>query len=416
MRIGYIIQDFPPEVGAGPARVTEMARHWLQAGAAVTVLTGFPSRRLPGIGSGSVHPQYRGRWFMEESWQGIDVLRSWVYNSRKNGFARTVMNNASFMASAAAQGMVRARDLDVVIASSPPFFPHLTGTLLAHLQRAPLFLELRDLWPDYLVEMGMLRASHPATRALFRLEKRLLTRADRVIVVTESFRKRVIAKGVAPERVHVIPNGVDTTAYCRVDAEAPIARPPGAAFVAGYLGTFGAGQGLESLLAAAALLRDRRPDIFIMLVGDGPRRAAIEQRARELGLPNLSVHPPIERSQTCAFYNSCDICLIPLAPIPVFQETIPSKIFEVMACERPMLVSAGGEARRIVDESGGGIAVPPGDAPAIADALVRLADNTLAEREVMGQRGRSYVIRNYDRARLAEQYLELMRAAVQVAA
>jgi glycosyltransferase involved in cell wall biosynthesis len=404
--IGYLVQQFPPEVGAGPARVTEMALQWQDSGARVTVMTGMPNRP-----EGRIHAEYRGRLFMEEDWQGLRVLRSWLYASPKHGFLRTILNNATFMVTSAMNALVNAGDVDVVIASSPPFFPHLSGVVVAGVHRAPLVLEVRDLWPDYLVGMGVLKGR--TAKALFALERWLLGRATHVVVVTESFRKRVIEKGVAPERVSVISNGVDTSSYYSADEPAPLpemARRDGE-FLVGYLGNFGAGQALSTVVEAAALLRDE-PRVRFLLAGDGPDAGAVARRARELGLDNISIHPPIPKDRTRAFYNACDLCLVPLAPFPIFQETVPSKIFEIMACQRPFLASLSGEGARITMESGGGVVSEPGDASAMADAIMRILQMSDSERAALGTAGREYVSRHYDRHVLAERYLELLENVV----
>lgn len=405
LHIGYLVQQFPPEVGAGPARVTEMAQRWREAGARVTVITGMPNRP-----EGRIHPEYRGKLFLEEEYEGIRVLRSWLYASPRHGFARTLVNNATFMVTSGLHALARGGGLDVLVASSPPWFPHLTGTLVHALRRVPLVLEVRDLWPDYLAGMGTVR-SKVAMRGIFAAERAMLRRAEHVVVVTESFRTRVIEKGTAPERVDVVPNGVDTALYYAADEEPPIQalRRRDGELIVGYLGNFGASQDLGSVLEAAALLEAADPRIRVVMAGEGTTAEQVQARARELGLKRTTIHPPIPRTRTRAFYNACDVCLVPLAPFPILQETIPSKIFEVMACERPVVASVGGEAARIVQQSGGGVVAPPGDARGIADAVLRLRDTPAAERAAMGAAGRAYVGRHFAREALAARYLEILR-------
>jgi glycosyltransferase involved in cell wall biosynthesis len=412
LRIGYITQDFPPEVGAGPARVTEMALRWQAAGALVTVVTGMPNRRLPGLPDGAIHPDYRGRLFSEETWQGLRVLRSWMYASPRRGFATTLLNNTTWMATGAAHALLRAGTFDVMIASSPPFFVHLAGEMVRKARRTPMVLEIRDLWPDYMVEMGVLK-NRTAQKALFGLERSLLRRGQHAVVVTESFRRRVIEKGMRPEQVDVISNGVDTDFYYR-DAAAEAALPAlrrrsEREFVVGYLGNFGAGQEIRTVVEAAKRLEAELPDVRFVLAGDGTAKPQVEQRAAELGVRNLTIHPPIEKVETRAFYNACDLCLVPLAPIPIFSETVPSKIFEVMACERPVLASVAGEAARIVDGSQGGIVSTPGDAAEMAAAVRRASEMSAAARAAMGQRGRAFVAEHYSRAALADRYLGILQ-------
>jgi glycosyltransferase involved in cell wall biosynthesis len=406
LHIGYLIQQFPPEVGAGAARAAEMAAHWIEQGAAVTILTGMPNRP-----EGRIHSDYRGRFFWREKLGKVDVRRSWLYASPKHGIVRTLANNVSFMFSAVASGIREGREMDVLIASSPPLFPHISGAVIAARLRIPLVLELRDLWPDYVVEMGMLRRGSPAARALFSAERRLLRRAQAVTVVTESFRRRVIEKGVDPSRVFVMPNGVDTDFYRASEGPPPLvelSRRTPEEFLVGYLGNFGAGQSLSTVVAAAEILSARAPDVRIVLVGDGPDADSLRRRISALGLSNISMSPPIAKNATPVFYGSCDVCLVPLAPIPVFQETVPSKIFEIMACEVPVLASLDGEGKKIVMESGGGLVSRPGDAAGLAEGILRMRILSHQERRKMGELGRAYVTAHYERRSISRKYLNLL--------
>lgn len=398
------MQQFLPEIGAGPARVAEMAAHWQRAGARVTVITGMPNRP-----AGRIHPAYRGRLFVEEEQDGVRVLRSWLYASPKGGFSRTIANNASFMLTSGLHALVRRQKLDVLIASSPPFFPHVTGAVLSRWLKLPLVLEIRDLWPDYLVGMGVITGKR-SQAALFGLERRLLQRAAHTIVVTESFRARVIAKGVPRELVDVISNGVDTNLYYPSSEPPPLSslEPKQGAFTVGYLGNFGAGQALTTVVDAAALVSRSSDRIRFVLAGDGPDRENVIRRVAEHGLANIVVEPAITKDKTRAFYNACDLCLVPLAPYPIFQETVPSKIFEIMACERPVLACLAGEGARIVEASGGGLVRPPGDASAIADGILHASKLAPKEREELGRHGRAYVGEHYARERLAAKYLGIL--------
>lgn len=409
LHIGYLVQDFPPEVGAGPARVTEMAHRWQSLGARVTAVTAMPNRRIPGRGEGSVDPRYAGKLFMEEEWEGIRTLRSWLYTGSGRGFRTKLVNNATFMLTGFLHALARGGHFDVIIASSPPFLPHVSAAVLTALRGTPLVLEIRDLWPDYLMEFGML-PNLQARQALFGLERWLLGRADHTVVVTESFRERVITKGAPRHQTDVIPNGVELSQYYADPSvrERPLFERRPDEFIVGYLGTFGRGQGLVQVIRAAAQVAARDCKVRFVLVGDGPEMPLIRQELTASGLQNVSIHPPIARSDTRAFYNSCDVCLVPLAPIPIFNETVPSKIFEVMACERPLVASVSGEGGQIVERSRGGIRVDPGDADALARAILAFRVMTDTERSGMGRRARAYVAEHYDRTRLADKYLSIL--------
>jgi colanic acid biosynthesis glycosyl transferase WcaI len=403
LRIGYVVQEYPPDLGAGPARVSEMARTWTAAGAEVTVITALPHRP-----QSEIHEEYRGRLAVEEDHDGIRVIRSWLYASPKRGLLRKMVGDGSFMFSGALNGILRGGRFDVIIASAPPFLAQVAAEAMHLARRTPMIVELRDLWPDYLVGMGML-GNPVARRALFGLEQHLLKRAAHVVVVTESFRRRVVEKGIPFERIDVIANGVDTTQYFPADDEPPVEalRRRDGEFVVGYLGNFGAGQDLSAIVRAAAELRDV-PGLRIVLTGDGPDRARVTALSESLGLENLQICGSIPRDRTRAFYNACDVCLVPLAPIDIFQETVPSKIFEIMACGRPIVASLSGEAARIVTESECGLVAPPGRPEEIAGVIRQVAAVTDEVRGELGRNGRRYVTAHYERTTLAARYLDLL--------
>jgi colanic acid biosynthesis glycosyl transferase WcaI len=437
MKIAYVVQAFPPEIGAGPARAHELTRRWLETGSSVSILTAMPVR-LPAADTApapagadrvdradraeraaAARGGYRGI-FAREDVDGRDVLRSWSYATRSSGVLPQVANNTSFMLTAAAHGLLRMPRPDVLIASSPPFFPHFTGRLLAARYRAPLVLEVRDLWPDYLVGFGMLRRGSAAARALFAAERSVLRAAAGVVVVTDTFADRIAAKGVDRRRIAVVPNGVDLGRYRpappppdAVTAPDRSGAAPPAPLTFGYLGNFGRGQDLGVMVEVARLLRGE--PVRIVLIGEGPERGRVEAAARAAGVTNLEIRDAVPRAATEACYHAFDVCLVPLAAVADFADTIPSKIFEIMACARPVLASVAGETQRLVENAGNGIAVPPADAPAIAAAIRRFAAMEPAQRHAMGLRGRDHVVRNYDRDVLADRYHAFLQDVVRQA-
>lgn len=410
MHIAVLVQDFPPETGAGPARISELADAWLAAGHKVSVLTGFPNRRLPGRPDGTIPPEYRGHLFMRETWRGIDVYRSWLFTSSRRGFATTLVNNLTFAISSFLYGLRSLPRPDILIASGPPYFAQFAGAGIAGLRGIPLILEIRDLWPDYIAEMKVIRSA-PLLRAVFASERWLLRRASAVVVVTDAFRRRMIAKGVAPAAITVIPNGVDLSRYFPADERAPIEalehREP-SEHVVGYIGTFGAGQGLGALIDATRRLRARGLNVRTVMVGDGPHRSVLEAELRSMPDDGVRMHPPIPRDDTRAFYSACDVVVVPHAALSVLGETVPSKIFEVMACGRPLVAALQGEGARIVQESGAGVLASPGSGESLADAIERVIAMSDGERAALGTAGRAFAALHYDRAQLAVKYLAVL--------
>jgi len=407
MHIAILNQDFPPETGAGPARITELSREWIAAGHRVSVVTGFPNRKLPGQRDGVIPEPYRGRLYMRERWDGIDVHRSWLYASPRREFAHTLVNYLTFAASSLVTSLAALPRPDVLIASGPPYFQQFSGALAALARNVPLVLEIRDLWPDYVAEMGIIR-DRRLLDVMFATERWLLARADATVVVTESFKRRLVEKGVPPDSVTVIPNGVDTSRYHPETAPNPLGALEGTGPLVGYLGTFGAGQGLIAVVEAARLLHARGTPIRLCLVGDGADRTLLEDDLRARPVPGVTIHSPIPRDATRALYNACDVILVPHANLPVLGDTVPSKIFEVMACARPLVAALRGEGARIVERSGGGVLARPGDAESIAGAVERILGMTAEERRLMGAAGREFALREYDRRALAARYLRLL--------
>lgn len=384
-----------------------MVRRWVAAGAEVTVMTAMPNRP-----AGRIHPEWRGRLFGEETIGGARVLRSWLYARPGGGFLTTLLNNLSFAATATVHALRRAGSFDVLIASSPPWFPLPAGDFLARRWKVPLVLELRDLWPDYLLEMGVLRPRALA-RAVLAWDRRLLGRAARLVTVTEPLREVLVQKGLPPERVEVISNGVDPDEYFPATEPVPdeALRRRSGEFLVGYLGNFGAGQRLDVVLEAAGQLATSSPGIRFVLAGDGTDYRRIQQRVAQARLPNLTLLGTIPKPSTRAFYNACDACLVPLAPLPLFAHALPTKLFEIMACGRPVIASAGGLVADALRRAGAGVTATPGDSTALAEAIRAVSRMSPEERRAMGAGGTAFVARHFHRGVLAERYLTLLRSA-----
>jgi glycosyltransferase involved in cell wall biosynthesis len=383
-----------------------MVRRWVEAGAEVTVITAMPNRP-----EGRIHAEWRGRMFGEEHLDGARVLRSWLYCRPGGGFITTLLNNLTFAKTATLHALRRAGPFDVLIASSPPWFPLPAGDFLARHWKIPLVLELRDLWPDYLVEMGVLRPRFVA-RAVQRWDRRLLGRASRLVTVTEPLREVLLTKGLPADRIEVISNGVDPEEYFPSTEPAPdpaLERRPGE-FLVGYLGNFGAGQRLDVVLAAAARLAGPAPQIRFVLAGDGTDYPRIQRRVTDERPANLTLLGTIAKARTRAFYNRCDTCLVPLAPLPLFAHALPTKLFEIMACGRPVVASATGSVAAVLRESGAGVASVPGDAAGLAEAIRGLASSSNDHLAAMGAAGTEYVATHFHRGVLADRYLALLRA------
>jgi glycosyltransferase involved in cell wall biosynthesis len=398
VRIVFISHYFPPEVGAPAARVSELSAAWASKHD-VTVLTGFPNHP-----TGRIPAEYRGRFLAEETRDGYRVLRCWLYATRNEGIVKRTISHVSFALTAFVIGLYRLRRPDVIVATSPTFFCVFTAWALGLRFRCPFVFEVRDLWPGVFVQLGVLK-SRTLIRALERAEVWLYRRARLVVTVTKGFAEDIRSRGIPADKLVVIPNGADLRFFTPGPPSSMLRKEMGASekdFLVLYIGAHGISHALDRVLDAAAALRDSS-GIRFALVGDGARKAELERLAAADGLENVRFLPSRPRQEVPDFYRSADLCLVPLKDVPLFSTFIPSKMFEIMACGRPILASVRGEAAEILRDSAAALVVEPEDVSAMRQAIERLRSDAEA-RARMGLRGRSFVEKHYDRAELAERY------------
>ena len=408
MRILYLSQYFPPEVGATQTRAYEMARGLVRAGHHVTVIAEVPNHPR-----GVIRPEYRGRFCLREELDGIEVLYLWVSASPDKNFYTRMAFYLSFMLSAALAGLFLVRGhYDLIYASSPPLFVGGAALIISYLRRIPLVFEVRDLWPESAVQLGEL--SHPrAIRLAAWLEESCYRRARHIVVVTKGIYDRLVERGCSTDQLTLIPNGANTELYTPRPINQTLRRQlgiPPDQFVVIYAGLHGLAHGLETALQAADQLRDR-PDILFLLVGDGPQKAALMQMAKEMALPNVRFHDAVPEPDLPGYVALADVGLDTRRRIGISQGTLPVKMFSYMACGRPVLLSIEGEAVRLLDRAQAGVVVPPEKPEALAQAILDLQADPSA-REAFGRRGRVFVEANYSRQGFACQLDQLLRATV----
>lgn len=394
MRILLLSHYFPPEVNAPANRAHEHARCWVRDGHEVTIITGVPNHPR-----GSLFEGYRNRWIQEERVDGIRVVRTWMYLTANEGFLRRTLNYALFGLTAVLASFRVARP-DVVVATSPQFFCGLAGAVVARLKRRPFVLELRDLWPESIVALGQLR-DRRAIRALERVERALYRSADGIVVNTRAFIEHVARRGVPRDRIVLVYNGIDRSRFRPLPPDAELLRRHGleGRFVAAYVGTLGLAHGLGTLLDAAERLRGRE-DMAFLLIGDGADRERLEREVAERRLGNVRLLGLRPRAEIPAWVASIDVAVVMLRDLPVFETVIPSKIFEFLAQERPVVLAARGEIRRLVEDAKAGFVIDPEDPDRLVEALeyVRSHPDEAAAR---ARAGRAWVEENFVRDDLA---------------
>ena len=407
MRILFLSHYFPPEVNAPAIRTHEHARRWVADGHEVTVITGVPNHP-----KGELFPGFENRWIQEEAVDGIRVIRTWMYLTPNAGFLRRSANYVLFMATAILAAP-RAGRPDVVIATSPQFFCGLAGRVVAWIKRRPFVLEVRDLWPDSIVQLGQLRQSQ-LIRALEALETRLYHSARLIVVNTRAFIEHIAGRGIPRERIELVYNGIDPDLFQPRPADEDLRREHGfeGKFVVTYMGTLGLAHGLTTVLEAAERLRDE-PAFHFLLIGDGAERERLERQIAERSLGNVTLVGLRPRAEVPAWIASSDALLVMLRDLPVFQTVVPSKMFEFLAQERPLIMAAprGGECRALLEDAKAGFVLDAEDPDALADAI-RFVHDQPEEAAERARAGRAWVLGDFVRDDLARRMLESVRAAI----
>ena len=394
MHILFLSHYFPPEVNAPATRTYEHSRVWARRGHKVTVLTCAPNHP-----KGKVYSGYRNCLYAWEEIGAVRVLRVWTIISANKGFLKRTLNYVSYMISAIVAAAFLPRP-EVVVSTSPQFFNGLAGYVVSRIKRVPWVLEIRDIWPESIRVVGAIR-SQRIIRVLERMELFAYRKAERIVVVTDAFRAYMIGKGVESGKIDVIKNGVDLSFYRPVEKNNPLTEKLGlkGKFIVSYFGTHGMAHHLETVLLAARQLRDQA-DIVFLLVGDGAEKERLAALRTEWALENVIMLDQQPKANMRYLLGLSSASLVVLKKSALFRSVIPSKIFESMAMERPILLGVAGESREIIDDAGCGIAVEPEDHEALAIAIRELhGDPARCERP--GKRGRVYVEAHYDREALA---------------
>lgn len=390
MKVLILSEYFYPEVAAPCFRIEDHAKRWLQQGHEVTVVTCAPN-----FPRGKVFDGYRNRLYQEEWVDGVRVIRLWSLLAANKGILFRTLDYISFML-CAMFFFWRYPKFDVLLATSPPLFVSCAGFVVASLRCRPWVFEIRDLWPASIQAVGV--AKGWPLRLMERLELFLYRRATRIISLTHSFKTNLISRGIDGTKIDVVTNGVDIEKFapsqCMFDARQRLEVPEDS-FLAGYVGTTGRAHGLETVVEAADLCRNR-PDLHFLIMGEGAERNKLEQYAKDLELENITFADNVPHNEIPSYLSALDASIVHLRPDPLFKTVIPSKIFESMAMKVPVLMAVEGEGAEIIEAADCGLCIPSGDAQSMADALVQLAAAPRQAR-AMGSRGMTCVSERFNR-------------------
>jgi glycosyltransferase involved in cell wall biosynthesis len=396
MHVLLIHQSFALPDEAGGTRHFELGSRVVEQGHAFTVVASDISYL-----TASRHKKVHS----DESVAGVRVLRAFTPRAKKSFIGRLV----AFLGFAVTSfwKALHVRDVDLVMGTSPPIFQAASAWLVASLRRRPLLLEIRDLWPEFIIDMGKLK--NPLAIRLSRaLERFLYRRAAHLLVNSPAYVDYLISKGVAPERITLIANGVDPAMFDPTTAGNGIRPQLGLdeKFVILYAGAVSLANDLGLLIDVAEKL-EADPRICFLIVGDGNERKRLETVVAERQLQNVIFTGAKPKQEMRHYLASADLCVAILQNIPMFRMTYPNKVFDYLAAGRPVLLAIDGVIREVVEKAEAGIFVPPGDASRFAEAIRYLIDRP-SERQAMSARGRAYVEKHFNRNEQSKQFISLI--------
>ncbi len=400
MKILLLTEYFPPEIGAGSTRAYEHSSQWVKNGHDVTVITGFPD-----YPDGIIPQKYKGYKFLIEDIEGIRVIRTYTFPAPNKGFFRRVISFLSFMISSIVQGIVASKRQDILIATSPPFLVGVSGYIISKFKSIPFVFEVRDLWPESAIQLGELKNKF-VIKFLKRIELYLYHRAKLIVPVAESTINVLLKMGIEENKISVIKNGVDLET---IRQPLSIKNENTNKFVVTYIGTIGLSHALDKVVECAELLKDEDTILF-QIIGEGAEKENLNNMIEKLSLNNVKLINKIEREQLTEYYSKADILLVTLRKLDIFRKVIPSKLFEIMAFEKPILISVDGEARSIVEKARAGLFVQPENPEDLRDKILYLKNRPDLLKE-FGKNGRIFVKENFDRSKLAQKY-ELLLSSI----
>lgn len=398
MKILFLTQYFPPEVGAPQNRIFEFAKQLRAFGHEIMILTAMPN-----YPKGEILESYKGKLICKEEVDGLRIVRTWIYATPDKGFIARLGNYFSFTVSSVLFGMFLIGKQDVIITESPPLFLGFSGYLLSKLKGAKFVFNISDLWPESAVKLGVLN-NKLLINLSTHLEEFCYKKASLISCQTRGIVNNIIRRGFNPDKVKLVTNGVDLNLFnignkCHEFRNSICGDDN---FLVYYAGLLGLAQGLEIIIEVARELREYKK-IEFFLIGDGPEKNKLIKLAQSYRLENIKFLPLQQKKDMPRIVASMDATIIPLKKLELFKGAVPSKMYEALASSIPVILAVDGEARQMVLEAEAGICVEPENVEEIKNAVLKLYNDRNLCR-VLGENGRKYVTENYSREEITRKF------------
>jgi len=392
----YLSQYYPPEIGAGAVRSEAITRYLADDDWNVDVVC-----EIPNYPTGNVPSEFKGKWtYKEKISDTLTVNRVWVKANQRRNFWQQITFFLSFMVSSFLFCVMNPKRYDVVYVTSPPIFAGVTGCALSRLFGAKFVFEIRDIWPDSVVNEEALENNTLFVKLGAFLERWLYRKADLLIPVTEAS-KKIISQRSSGTPAHVIPNGVDLNLFNRKEEpQSRIDEPLDPdKFRVGYVGSLGFIHDMETFIRAAKLCESDGSIEFI-IVGDSGRNNRLQYLLDEYKPVNVSWVGLKEHVQIPYYISSFDIAVNPVNNRFALESIVTVKFYEYLACGVPVITSAKGALQKLGEESGGAITVPPGEADVLAAAILKLKSDE-EKRSSLSKHSHKFMKENFDRKKHA---------------
>ena len=402
MKILFLTDNFVPETNAPATRTYEHCKEWVKQGVDVTIIT-----CVPNFPKGKVFDGYKNKLIQKEVIDGIKVIRVWSYISANQGTVKRILDYVSFMVSSFLVGLFIKTDL--IVATSPQFFTAISGRWLAFWKRRKWVMEVRDIWPESIKAVGAMKDGF-ILKFFEYLEHEMYESADKIVVVTDSFKKYIVeTHGIEKSKVGVVKNGINSDQFIPKDKNQQLLKDLNleGKFIIGYIGTHGMAHALDFILASAHQLTNEK--IHFLLVGDGANKQNLLILKERLNLQNVTMLDNVDKNRVKDYISILDIGLVNLKKSDTFKSVIPSKIFELCAMHKPILIGVEGEAKKIVEDYKVGCAFIPED----YDSFESRLNDMYIDRSSYGFED---LLIDFDRRKLSKKMLDfiIMRETVKV--
>lgn len=391
MKILFLTQYCPPEVGAPQNRIFEFAKQLKKFGHEITILTAMPN-----YPKGEIFEGYRDKKIVKETIEGINIVRTGIYATKSKRFTKRLRNYLSFTWTSVARGTGNISNQDFIITESPPLFLGWSGYVLAKLKKAKFIFNVSDLWPESAIKLDVLH-NKSMIKASTWLEEFCYRKADAVTCQTKGIVENIVGRGFNDNKIHLITNGVDTELFNKDNRSEKLREEFGVKdkFAVVYAGIHGIAQGLEVVINSAEILKGQN-DIQFVFIGEGPEKPMLINMVKSKGLNNVTFLPMQSKKDMPSIIASMDATVVPLKRLDLFKGALPSKMFEALSSELPIVLAVEGEAEELINNANAGIVVEPENSEEIAKAILKLYEDRELRKQ-LGENGREYVKKYFSR-------------------